>query len=553
VQSRGRRAFVRVCALLVGLLVLVTSARPALAGPPPSGPGETEQPPLDPDAEAAKEQAAKEQAAKEQAAKEQAAKEQAAKEQAAKEQAAKEQAAKDAGDDEDADTDADNADDTDAQEQDEEHDDEAPPVYRSREVIPGQYPESTGMLVGQGIWAGTPDRRFTIRMSGFIHVDTRTATNLSERGRVIGGGDTLVYGRRARFGIDGRVFGQIDYRLMWDVLVDPVMPYDFHLDWRARPEFNIRVGGFKSPFGFERRARAYALPFLDRALPTSLAPNRDMGIYFYGQTKSGFFSYDVAVVTGAQNLGTRYEFSGTPDFAGRVYFQPFRLGDPSGPRYFPALHNFGVGASWTVGTEFGTEDQTRLSTIRVMPRGSVYGGRLLFRYLDDDVGSTLAHGLRDRQSVHGHWHHGRFRTLFEYTRSAQRVAKGFDDVGNPVHQAYLAHHAWQGIFSVNLSGDENTFFGVHAERPLNPSKGHWGSFTTSLRYQELYMDSATFPLFADPTRWAQTVRGLATSLQWHINDRFEAQFDLEWMIPGGGPGLNLPPEFSAASRLEMRY
>jgi phosphate-selective porin OprO and OprP len=423
--------------------------------------------------------------------------------------------------------------------------------YRSRETLPGLYADSAGMFVGQGFWAGTPDRQFTFRLSGFLHLDARFSANVGERGRGVGDGGVELYSRRARFTLDGRLFGQLDYRAMWDVLIDPVVPYDFHLDWRLRSEINVRVGGFKSPFGMERRARAYALLFMDRALPTSLAPNRDLGLYLYGQTREGFFSYDVAVVTGAENLGTRYEFSSSPDFAGRVYFQPFRLGKEGGPRHFPALKHFGVGVSWTVGTEFGSEEQTRLSTIRVMPRGSAYGGRLLFRYLSDDDGSTLAYGIRDRQSVHGHWHHGRFHTFFEYVRSAQRVARSFDEAAAPLHQAYLAHHAWQGVFSVNLNGDENTFFGVTPSRPLNLSKGHWGSVTTSLRYHELYIDRGAFPQFADPELWARTIRAVTTSLQWHINLRFEAQLDMEYMIPGGT--LNLPPEFAAMLRLEVRY
>lgn len=413
----------------------------------------------------------------------------------------------------------------------------APP---KRETLPGQYPEATGEFYGQGFWAGTPDRAFTIRSSGFVHIDSRIAFD--------GEDDPTAdfYWRRLRIALDGRVFGQVEYRLMWDILFDPVIPYDFHLDWRPTQEVSFRVGGFKSPFGFERRARAYALLFNDRGFPTTLAPNRDIGIFMYGQTSDGFFSYDIAMVTGAQDLGVAYEFRGRPDFAGRVYYQPFRR--TSG---FPTLHHLGVGLSWTVGREVGREGERRLGRVRAMPRGSIYGGRRLFDWLDDEEGASIANGLRDRQSVHAHWRHGPFNSLFEYTRSAQQVSKGVADDGSPRNRAYLAHQAWQLVLSMTLvRGDQNTFFGVTTTRPFDLEKGDWGGATVSVRYQEIYMDRNTFPTFADPERWAHTVRAVATSLQWHINLLLEAQFDVEYMVPIGG---GLPPELALMTRLEARY
>jgi phosphate-selective porin OprO and OprP len=491
---------------VLAVLAVLVPAVPALASPP--------------------EPAKVEEVAEEELAEEELAEEEVAEEEVAEEELAEEEAA----------------------DEDPEPEEVAPPTHKKLETIPGLYPENTGMFVGKGIWAGTPDRRFTFRMTGFVHLDARFAAD-------IGAGDDTTsqlegFVRRGRVTLDGRLWGQLEYRLMWDQVIDPVIPYDFHIDWRPIPQFNIRLGGFKSAFGFERRGRSYALLFVERGMPTALAPNREMGLFFYGQTRNGFFSYDVAVGTGNENLGALYHVDRRPDFSGRVYFQPFRLG--RGPTDFPALKYFGVGVSWTLGTEHGTEGETRVGGIRATPRRSVYGGRQLFRYLDDDLGVTVAHGIRDRQSVHGHWHHGRFQTLFEYVRSAQRVARGFDDAGAPLLQAYLAHHAWQAVFSVNLTGDENTFFGVTPSRPFNWGKGQWGSMTTSFRYHELYIDRRAFPQFGDPDLWARTIRAVTGSFQWHINYQFELHFDAEWMLPGG-TAANLPSELALMTRLEIRY
>jgi phosphate-selective porin OprO and OprP len=414
-----------------------------------------------------------------------------------------------------------------------------------RETIPGLYPENVGKLKGTGIWAGTPDRAFTLRTTGFVHLDSRSALTAGPEA------DSDVFFRRVRLTLDGRLFGQFEYRFMWDQMIDPLIPYDFHLDWRPIHEFNVRVGGFKSSFGFERRARSYALLFIERGFPTALAPNREMGVFLYGQTRDGFFSYDVSVGTGAENLGVLYEFRGSPDLAGRIYFQPFRLR--------PDLENLkylGIGFSGTFGREWGRPDDPRLQGVRATPRRSVYGGRLLFDYYDDAEGTTFAHGVRDRQSVHAHWRHGQFNTMFEYVRSANQVARNDGTTTSPARTGYLANHAWQVVLSMTLNPeDQNTFFGVVPSRPFNPRLGQWGGATVAVRYHELYLDPRTFPEFADPDLWARTLRAVGASFQWHVNLLVEVQLDLEVTVPRTAEATNasLPTETAIMTRVELRY
>jgi phosphate-selective porin OprO and OprP len=419
------------------------------------------------------------------------------------------------------------------------------PRTRMRETMPGLYPQNLGRLKGVGLWAGTPDRAFTLRIGGFTHLDSRNAFTAAQ------GSENNLFGRRIRLTLDGVIFKDFEYRFMWDQLIDPLFPYDFHFDWRPIHEFNIRVGGFKTPFGFERRARAYALWFTERAFPTAIAPNRSIGIFFYGQTQDGFFSYDVTVGSGAIDMGTEYELQGSPDLAGRIYFTPFRRIAP----HIDALKHLGIGFSWTIGNEWASPDDPRLRRQRATPRGAVFGGRLLFDYLDDADGTSFANGLRDRQSVHAHWRHGQFNTLFEYVRSAQQMAHGLE-ASDPLHEAYLAHHAWQVMLSMTLHPeDENTWFGVAPKRPLDPSKGQWGGWTVSVRYHELYFDPQTFPTFADEDLWARTLRAVGTSLQWHINLLVELQLDFEVTFPraAGDANLGPPTEYAITSRIELRY
>ncbi len=248
-------------------------------------------------------------------------------------------------------------------------------------------------------------------------------------------------------------------------------------------------------------------------------------------------------------MSVDFSLSASPDFAGRVYVQPFRLMPD-----LTALKHFGVGFSWTIGRESGDENDPRVSAIRSQTRGGRLAGPRLFALLDDDDGSVVAAGQRDRQSVQAHWQHRQFRAFFEWMRSAQRVSKTSDDGTRA--SGTIANQAWQIFASMSLNpDDENTFFGVTPTRPFAPAKGDWGGATISLRYQELHIGSNAFPLLADPERSVTRARGFASSFQWHLNRHLELQTDVEWIFPNGGAaaGARRSAEFVTTTRLELRY
>ncbi len=254
-------------------------------------------------------------------------------------------------------------------------------------------------------------------------------------------------------------------------------------------------------------------------------------------------------MSGAPDMSVDFGLSASPDFAGRFYVQPFRLMPD-----LPALRHLGLGFSWTIGRESGDENDPRVSAIRTQTRGGRLAGPQLFALLNDDDGTVVAAGQRDRQSLQAHWHYRQFRADFEWVRSAQRLEKVSAN-GTQVNGT-VANQAWQLVSSVSLNpDDENTFFGVTPTRPFAPAKGDWGGATVSMRYQQLHIDSRAFPLFADPESSVSGARGVATSLQWHLNRHLELQTDIEWVFPDGGApaGANRATEFVTTTRLELRY
>ncbi len=395
------------------------------------------------------------------------------------------------------------------------------------EILPGAMARPTGIPKNRGLWFGSPDRRFMLRALGLAHLDGRFTLAPT--------GDVDVLPRRLRIAIEAVMFGELDFRGAFDVAVRP-LPIDFYLDWRRFPEFSVRVGIFKSPFGFERRARAFALTFIERGFPNELSPNRDVGVFFHGQSKEGFFSYDVALLSGAADLESIDEMArDDPEIAGRIYFQPFRLLD------VPALYHFGLGLSGSYGEERGNPEDARLGRV------STLGRQRIFEYQGGEDGA-YANGTRARFSAHGFWRKDRWKALFEYVWSMQRVQRG--QAAAPV-----AHQAWQAWVSYAVTDDENGFFGISPKRPLDPSRGQWGGVSVAARVQGIHLDPTAFREgFADAARFAKMAQGTSLSAQWHMTDLLELEAELQLTVfdgPTAGPLTD--PELTFALRLEANF
>ena len=66
---------------------------------------------------------------------------------------------------------------------------------------------------------------------------------------------------------------------------------DAYVDTIFSPAFRVRAGKSKTPFGLELLQSDSNLLFFNRGLPTSLVPNRDVGIQALGDISGGFVSY----------------------------------------------------------------------------------------------------------------------------------------------------------------------------------------------------------------------------------------------------------------------
>jgi phosphate-selective porin OprO and OprP len=380
----------------------------------------------------------------------------------------------------------------------------APDAASADAPMPGFMSRPLSPPPAGGVFVRSDDGRFVYRMSGFVHLQTdalfRPTDEDSPR-------DVDVSVRRARLSLESTVFSIVDARLLFDVAMD-VVPLDAYVDLRAHRALNVRVGKFKSPLSLERLAPVFAVPFIERAsLPTTLAPNRDFGVFVHGETMQQTFGYELALLGGADDLEVRNFYSGSPHVAGRLFVMPFRAASRAAP-----LHGLGFGFSATAGD------------------------------------SRVNDGSKLRLSVHGHYQLERFAAWFEYVDNR-------DGVGATDPSVAVRKRAWVAQTSVALTADENDFFGLRPRRPFNLRAGHVGAVALALRVHELRSDE---PLGSDPEGAQSTptwARAAGAALLWKPNHVFEWRVDVEHTrrrgVTSAGPARG--DETAVRTRLEVRF
>jgi len=182
-----------------------------------------------------------------------------------------------------------------------------------------------------------------VRLRGTLHADLRTYSGES----VPETADTFLL-RRVRPTFEG-TFGNIyDFKFMPDFGGGRTSIGRAYIADSLQSGAVVTVGKFKAPWPRTLQSSA-DIRFIERALPTNLVPNRDLGLQLSGDFKSGVFAYQVGYFNGvtdgqsSDNLTpVDAETDTAGDYAARVFFQPFINSENFSLRGL----GFGVGATW---------------------------------------------------------------------------------------------------------------------------------------------------------------------------------------------------------------
>lgn len=384
-------------------------------------------------------------------------------------------------------------------------------------------------------FASTPDAlaRATINENG-IHFTDESGIDVKVRGyvqfdhRQYLSDDAHAYHNNSIFRRVRPIFevtkGDFLFRAMPDAASSQVIAYDFYGEYKFAPEITLRAGKFKAPIGLDRLKSATDLSFVERSMPTNLAPNRDIGIMAYGDIIPEL-SYDFGVFNGAQDLGIEdSDQDGNKELAGRLTAKP--------------IDGLGVGVSATYGEKDGTPVK-QVGDYRSPAQARV------FRY----ASTVVANGDHTRFAPFVYYYNGPFGVTGEYGISDQEVRSG-------AVTDSLSNTAWEVQLAWVFTGENAVYKGwPKPEESFNPLNGNWGAWEVDAKYGELFVDDNAFPVFASAASSVSAEHNWGIALNGYLNSHIKVTLDFEntSFDDGAAGGRDRETEHALLTRVQYKF
>ena len=337
--------------------------------------------------------------------------------------------------------------------------------------------------------------------------------------------------RRLRPYLRGRIMRRFEFYLNPDFAGGTLVVQDAYLDTILSPAFRIRAGKGKTPFGMERLHSGSNLLFMDRALPTSLAPNRDLGVQVLGDVKGGVFSYLAGVMNGVADGGSAdLDTNDGKDVSARVIVRPFTRNVTS------PLRGLGVAFSGSTGKQASAAALPSLRTPTIQ--------QPYFSYAT----GAIANGRRDRYSPQVFFFSGPFGGWAEYVHTEVPVTR------NGV-TADIEHKAWQAAASWVLTGEAATDAGtgVRPRAIFDPSTGHWGAFQIAARVHQLEIERQVFDLGFAAAGASGKADAWTVGLNWILNGNVKYTLNFERIVFDDNRDGARPAENGIAFRTQLNF
>ena len=367
---------------------------------------------------------------------------------------------------------------------------------------------------------------FQVRFGALIQGDGRFAID-DEADRIV---DTFGV-RRLRPTLRGRIARRFEFYLNPDFANSTLVVQDAYLDAVFSPAFRVRFGKGKTPFGLERLQSASNILFAERALPTALVPNRDIGVQVLGEALQGVVSYQGALMNGvADGASADTDPTDGKDVIGRILVKPFHRAPGTHP-----LRGLAVGVSGSIGRQSGI---LALPAMRVQSLQPIF-----FAY----VGAS-ADGTRTRYSPQGIFLYKSFSALAEYVHTKMPVA-------STTARADIAPRAWQVAGSIVVTGEAATdgSSGVRPRSNFDFGEGHWGAIQVAARYHRLEVDEAARRLgFAAPGSSLEA-DAWTIGVNWFATPNLRYLFNVERTVFDGNATGSRPAENTLLVRAQIAF
>jgi phosphate-selective porin OprO/OprP len=338
-----------------------------------------------------------------------------------------------------------------------------------------------------GFKIGTADGEWQLRLRGFLQADTNTflqdtlpagegigwnptlgadgAPNPFDSASGLGSDKFLI--RRARLQFGGTLGKWTDFLIAPDFGGGQTRLFDAWTDFHYWQSASLAVGKMKGPLDLERQQNAPNLLFNERAYPTQLAPNRQIGAMLHGEIEGpGFetkyvsninhtqelFSYQLGVFNGSQDNQAVQNSDTTnfdnKDFTGRIFAHPFRHID------FEPIERLGIGFAGNYTNWDGQNGSTPIAALTSQGQNQILtyaSGQTVPSTANTDTTQTIAaitgsgasisnprvvttqsttttysgaflNGSQYHFAPQGYWYYGPFGILADWTSSTQGLA-----------------------------------------------------------------------------------------------------------------------------------
>ncbi len=147
----------------------------------------------------------------------------------------------------------------------------------------GQEKDSKDLRVfwKEGLNLTTQDKAFKLKIGGRLMTDWFWSIEDSTYKADVGNQEDGVEIRRARIYFSGQIYENIEYKLQLDFAETEIRYKDAYLEITDLPIGKLRMGQFYEPFCLETQTSSNYITFIERSLPTILAPDRQTGFMIY--------------------------------------------------------------------------------------------------------------------------------------------------------------------------------------------------------------------------------------------------------------------------------
>lgn len=350
----------------------------------------------------------------------------------------------------------------------------------------------------KGLTLASADGANSFKLRGLVQLDARTFFN---DGGIMNNSFVL---RRARIIAEGTLAKNFAFQLVPEFGGSATSLLDANLSVTLSKAITLKAGKFKFPVGYELLQSDSWTFFNERALPTNLVPNRDLGVQIGGDLFDGRVSYAAGIFGGVADgaSSSNSDFDNEKDVAARIFLTPFAKSEND------AFKGLGFGVSGSLGRE---------KTASALTSGyRTPGQQTFFRYRT----ATVNDGQVWRVSPHFDYRNGPLGLTGEYVTSVVNVRPA---VGSP--KTELTNKAWQVAAGYVLTGENSSYSGVVPKTNFDLAGGTWGAFEVAARFENLRVDASAFPLFADPAASANEASTVGVGLNWYLSKAVRATFD----------------------------